>query len=236
MAARKQGKTNFAVTCNLLSQYIKEKGRIADLGLGMAPRPQDATKGKSEAFRPPTTMSLLPGADVSSGEGEQEEGVFMEPFPERAGFGPSLAAVPENAREQERAPLTIFYGGKVLVFDNFPLEKAKDLFQLASRGNSTAQNFGNLPRTAQPNLSCNESLHLVVKISMTPALQSHKLVMLLFDLPIARKVSLQRFLEKRKDRIHSRAPYQVSSSPGMVTPVKQENRSWLALGPQEAKL
>ncbi|CAL9107390.1 protein TIFY 10a-like [Musa acuminata AAA Group] len=210
MAARKQGKTNFAVTCNLLSQYIKEKGRIADLGLGMAPRPQDATKGKSEAFRPPTTMSLLPGADVSSGEGEQEEGVFMELFPERAGFGPSLAAVPENAREQERAPLTIFYGGKVLVFDNFPLEKAKDLFQLASRGNSTAQNFGNLPRTAQPNLSY---------------------------LPIARKVSLQRFLEKRKDRIHSRAPYQVSSSPGMVTPVKQENRSWLALGgPQEAKL
>lgn len=83
-------------------------------------------------------------------------------------------------REQERAPLTIFYGGKVLVFDNFPLEKAKDLFQLASRGNSTAQNFGNLPRTAQPTLSCNESLHLVVKISMTPALQSHKLVTLLF--------------------------------------------------------
>ncbi|RWW06437.1 hypothetical protein GW17_00030240 [Ensete ventricosum] len=47
MAARKQGKNNFAVTCNLLSQYIKEKGRIADLGLGMAPRPQDATKGES---------------------------------------------------------------------------------------------------------------------------------------------------------------------------------------------
>ncbi|KAJ8501187.1 hypothetical protein OPV22_011739 [Ensete ventricosum] len=211
MAARKQGKNNFAVTCNLLSQYIKEKGRIADLGLGMAPRPQDATKGKSEAFRPPTTMSLLPGADVSSGKGGQEEAVFMELYSQRAGFDPSLAAVPEDAREHERAPLTIFYGGKVLVFDNFPLEKAKDLFQLASRGNPTARNFGNLPRTAQPTtLSCN--------------------------LPIARKASLQRFLEKRKDRIHSRAPYQVSSSPGMVTPGKRENRSWLALGPQEAKL
>lgn len=45
-------------------------------------------------------MSLLPGADVSSGEGEQEEGVFMELFPERAGFGPSLPAVPEDARSE----------------------------------------------------------------------------------------------------------------------------------------
>ncbi|RWW06436.1 hypothetical protein GW17_00030241 [Ensete ventricosum] len=115
-------------------------------------------------------MSLLPGADVSSGKGGQEEAVFMELYSQRAGFDPSLAAVPEDAREHERAPLTIFYGGKVLVFDNFPLEKAKDLFQLASRGNPTARNFGNLPRTAQPTtLSCSESLHLVVKISMIPA-------------------------------------------------------------------
>lgn len=43
-AGGKQGRTNFAVTCTLLSQYIKEKGSIADLGLGIA---QDAAIGES---------------------------------------------------------------------------------------------------------------------------------------------------------------------------------------------
>lgn len=45
-SAGKSGeKSNFAVTCSLLSQYIKEKGSIADLGLGMAPHPQETAKG-----------------------------------------------------------------------------------------------------------------------------------------------------------------------------------------------
>lgn len=49
---RKQGrsgeKSNFAVVCSLLSQYIKEKGGVvADLGLGVPPPPLDAPKGES---------------------------------------------------------------------------------------------------------------------------------------------------------------------------------------------
>lgn len=40
-------KSNFAVTCSLLSQYIKEKGSIADLGLGLARRPLENPKGGS---------------------------------------------------------------------------------------------------------------------------------------------------------------------------------------------
>ncbi|RZR94207.1 hypothetical protein BHM03_00022875, partial [Ensete ventricosum] len=47
MAARKQGKTNFAVTCSLLSRYIKEKGSIAELGIGMGQRSEYAAKGES---------------------------------------------------------------------------------------------------------------------------------------------------------------------------------------------
>nr|GEY20320.1 hypothetical protein [Tanacetum cinerariifolium] len=46
-------------------------------------------------------------------------------------------------------------------------------------------------------------------------------------LPIARKASLARFLEKRKDRITARSPYQVQESS------KQEDgKSWLGLGAQ----
>lgn len=47
MAARKQGKTNFAVACNLLSQCVKEKRSIANLGLGFDTRPQGDDKGEN---------------------------------------------------------------------------------------------------------------------------------------------------------------------------------------------
>lgn len=41
--------------------------------------------------------------------------------------------------EPGRNQLTIFYGGKVLVFDNFPAEKAKDLMNIANKGTATSQ-------------------------------------------------------------------------------------------------
>lgn len=51
-------------------------------------------------------------------------------------------------REQEKRQLTIVYGGKVLVFDDFPSEKAKDLMQMASKGASAVQSSGLLPSSA----------------------------------------------------------------------------------------
>lgn len=38
----------------------------------------------------------------------------------------------------ERAPLTIFYGGKMVVFDDFPAAKAEELMHLAGSGNPAA--------------------------------------------------------------------------------------------------
>ncbi|KQK03148.1 hypothetical protein BRADI_2g05850v3 [Brachypodium distachyon] len=54
------------------------------------------------------------------------------------------------------------------------------------------------------------------------------------DLPIARKASLHRFLEKRNDRLHAKAPY--ASSPSDEPPVKKEPESqpWLGLGQNAA--
>ncbi|CAL9073265.1 unnamed protein product [Musa textilis] len=260
---RKQGrsgeKSNFAVVCSLLSQYIKEKSSVvADLGLGVPPPPLDAPKGKSEAFRPPpTTMMLLPGADVSGGEGEGERTGEEEPrvdtmelFPQRAGFGPSsgtaLAAhgKPGDAsdvREPKRAQLTIFYGDKVLVFDSFPSDKAKDLMQLASKVTSTTQNSCYVEPSSsalaaavvdhRTNLSDQETKFVTSSVSNSLAAHSNLERTTQSDLPIARKSSLQRFLEKRKDRISAKSPYQVTGSSESPAPVKPEDgKSWLGLG------
>nr|CAD1832292.1 unnamed protein product [Ananas comosus var. bracteatus] len=71
---------------------------------------------------------------------------------------------------------------------------------------SLAVQANNAPKPAQPNLS---------------------------DLPLVRKASLHRFLEKRKDRLNAKAPYQVTASPLAAAPTKkEESESWLGLGPQ----
>jgi jasmonate ZIM domain-containing protein len=48
-----------------------------------------------------------------------------------------------NFREREKQQLTIFYDGKVLVFNEFPPDKAKRLMQLVSKGNPIGQNVFN---------------------------------------------------------------------------------------------
>lgn len=243
-------KSNFAVACSRLSQYVKEKGRIADLGLGMAPRPQETAIGKAETFRPPTTMSFLPGTDISgyckretTGDNDLSQGNAMDLFPQRAGFGDVARKAPV-VREPEKAQLTIFYGGKVLVFDNFPAEKAKDLMQIAGEGSANAQNFGYVPPTtkataalAQSNGLCKENpVSVSTPANLSVVAQGHAqkpAQPYVSDLPIARRASLHRFLEKRKDRINAKAPYQVNSSSEMVATVKQEDcQPWLGLGPQ----
>ena len=62
-------KSSFAVTCGLLSQYLKEKkGGLQGLGgLGMAPPPPAAA-----AFQPPTTMNLLSALDAPAAEGPND--------------------------------------------------------------------------------------------------------------------------------------------------------------------
>ncbi|XP_042385284.1 protein TIFY 10a-like [Zingiber officinale] len=219
-AGRKRGPTNFAVACGLLSQYIKEKGSVADLGFGIA---RAAPEGKSESFRVPITMNLLPSADVLGGEesDKESEGEVVSDenpmglFSQRSGF---LTSASDDSRVTEQSQLTIFYGGKVLVFDNFPAEKAKDLMQLASLGNSD-QNSTLVPKAATD--------PVLPQLNLSKLAQPN-----LSDLPIARKASLTRFLEKRKDRISARAPYRITTpSPQVATPMNQEDfKSWLGLG------
>ncbi|KAF0913959.1 hypothetical protein E2562_025371 [Oryza meyeriana var. granulata] len=199
-AAAVKDKSSFAVTCSLLSRFLKEKkGGLQGVGLGMplATAPAPPAVGAGGAFRPPTTMNLLSALDPAAVEPDAAETPLKAPADQQSD---------ENAREaagEQAQQLTIFYGGKVVVFDNFPSTKVKDLLQIVSAGDGVDKNTRtaatqSLPRPAQNNLP---------------------------DLPIARRNSLHRFLEKRKSRMNANAPYQANSS---VAPSKQANgdKSW----------
>uniref|UniRef100_A0A0D9XJA6 Protein TIFY n=1 Tax=Leersia perrieri TaxID=77586 RepID=A0A0D9XJA6_9ORYZ len=147
---------------------------------------------------PAPAVSLL--ATEAAAEGD--DGRTMQLFPTRD------AAAVEAA---ETAPLTIFYGGRMVVFEDVTAEKAMELVRMAAASDSSPP----APAPATP---------------PQPAALS--------DMPIARKASLQRFLQKRKHRITTTSdPYKkpVTASPepeksfAAVKPVKDEPATWLGL-------
>ncbi|KAM0952489.1 putative transcription factor TIFY family [Dioscorea sansibarensis] len=206
MMGRQEKSSSFSVTCNLLSQYLKEKRTFGDF---MAPLPHES----KESFKPPVTMSLLPGVVVEEEQEEvetKEKDTSEQNATKTMELFPKLSSSPEpvaNKSSPENSPLTIIYNGKVLVFDNFPAAKAKDLLQMANKGSIGAQT-NNIPATSTVQNTPNSS-----------------------GVPIARRASLHRFLEKRKERINSKAPYQVEDDESLASKSKlKDGDSWLGLG------
>ncbi|GAB2291569.1 hypothetical protein Dimus_025823 [Dionaea muscipula] len=125
--------SSFSQACNLLSHYLKEKrSNYGDLNLGV-----DADSSGADALGMPTndagrrtTMNLFP---QEAGLGM---GYFEEPTPTPDNSTSQAAAAPP-LRQSTAAQMTILYGGQVIVFNDFPADKAKEIMDLANRGSAT---------------------------------------------------------------------------------------------------
>ncbi|XP_022949422.1 protein TIFY 10b-like isoform X2 [Cucurbita moschata] len=175
-AARRLGrapeKSSFAQTCNLLSQYLKEKR-----GLGISPRIEP--KDEFPTPRPPAIMNLL--TNMVNPE-EKAVGLFLP------------SAEPPSAMQ-----MTIFYEGKVLVFNDLPSERAEEIMAMAGKG------------IVSSSRSASAAAAVSNKVTEPAAAKEQPQTKVSCDLPIARRASLHRFFEKRKDRVSARAPYQLDS-------------------------
>ncbi|KAK3040336.1 hypothetical protein RJ639_026741 [Escallonia herrerae] len=230
-AARVPEKSNFSQTCNLLSQYLKEKRSLGDLNLGMN---CNFEPNGMPAPVPAPTMNLFP-VDEKSGGAVTRNRNSKNFFPQQAGFGtqvstkevPKSADLNANKSQPENAQMTIFYGGQVIVFNDFPAEKAKEIMLLASGGMTQKPNTFPANFIQKPT----EATNLVAPVSnFDNNIVQQPPQPVVSGLPIARKNSLARFLEKRKDRIIARAPYQATNAAAPSKP--GESKSWLGLAAQ----
>ncbi|KAL8254548.1 hypothetical protein R6Q59_032769 [Mikania micrantha] len=113
--------------------------------------------------------------------------------------GITRATVQQPVQKQidQSRTMTIFYNGQVITFDDLSPEKVKEILKLAEQG-----------AALKPPKPDESSRNIVVS-----------------DLPIARKASIARFLEKRKDRITARSPYQAQD-----VSKQDDKKTWLGLG------
>ncbi|CAH9137540.1 unnamed protein product [Cuscuta epithymum] len=211
-------RSNFSNTCNRLSQYIKENRSFGDLSLSL-------TRNCIPSGNSRQTMDLLPMIEKS---GQKPMNLF--PNAEEATRISDLSGMAKGDG-QKKAQMTIFYGGQVVVFNDFPADKAKEIMLLAS--NSMPSPFPpprQLPSPSPVSMAVRPPCFVNQRPPQTPIVTA--------DLPLSRRASLSRFLEKRKDRIVSLGPYPMSnlkyngvaasssSSKGVI-----ESKGWLGLGP-----
>ncbi|KAL1203745.1 Protein TIFY 11B [Cardamine amara subsp. amara] len=217
-------KSNFSQRCSLLSRYLKEKGSFGNINIGLARKSdlelagtldpigqQDVIK-KAETWetRPVELIQKLSIGEAStSSRGKAKDADLSEPE--------KVVPVPENSQ------LTIFFGGKVMVYDEFPEDKAKEIMEVAKEASLVAVDSKKTQNHMNLDMNINNKSDVVIPDLNEPTSsgnnedqetgQKHQVVE-----RIARRASLHRFFAKRKDRAVARAPYQVNQNGGHLPP------------------
>lgn len=221
-------KSSFAHTCNLLSKYVKERGTLKDLHLAGISGKSDSS-AKLEEAKATTTLNLLSNIESSSCQPSSQQGKSANPFLQSAPL--NITSGSSSLEQPKRPSLTIFYAGKVLVFDDCSTEKVQEIMTLASggaslndhvRGSWKTSNYDSMkPNPAYAVASCSKEHSIPVSVPVqvsvpVPAeqesLKKPQAEGNTSDLPIARRSSIHRFLAKRKDRAAARAPYQLHNN------------------------
>uniref|UniRef100_A0A1J3EPC6 Protein TIFY n=1 Tax=Noccaea caerulescens TaxID=107243 RepID=A0A1J3EPC6_NOCCA len=223
-------KSSFSRRCTLLSRYLKEKGSFGNIDIGLARKSDLELVGKSDlrgqqnAMKKAETSETTPFGliqKLSIGETSTSSGGKAR------GTDVSLSEPARVVPEPGNAQLTIFFGGKVIVYNEFPEDKAKEIMSVAKEANHVV---------VDPKINTQNHMNLDINVT-------HKSNIVIPDLNelstsennedhqtgqphqaverIARRASLHRFFAKRKDRAVARAPYQVNQNGGHL-PSKPE--------------
>ncbi|TKY64240.1 TIFY 11B [Spatholobus suberectus] len=192
-------KSTFSQTCSLLSQLLKEKRASGDSTLGMG--------GKME---PRASTKDFFGTLQNSDGALRLNASAMD-------FLPQLVENPCIKKSNVRSPgpespqLTIFYAGKMLVFDAFPPEKATEVMELATKLASDSSGAAEESPPSAPATTENSTVSKVPQTntsSETPRAGNQGVGS---DMRYPRRASLLKFLEKRKERVNARGPYQINN-------------------------
>ncbi|XP_076884470.1 protein TIFY 10B-like isoform X2 [Bidens hawaiensis] len=177
-------KPTVAQTCNQLSLFLKEKGCLRDLHLGINNKSDDTAK---------MTIDLL-----SNIENPDQNNGHIEKL---MNLKPEVTVNKANSGRSKPPQMTIFYNGQVIVFDDIPADRARDLM-LAAGNTETRVDVEFASHSTESNKRIDP-----VRVEANG-----------LDLPIARRASLHKFLAKRKDRATLRAPYPSTAAGGADKP------------------
>ncbi|AES92113.1 divergent CCT motif protein [Medicago truncatula] len=111
----------------------------------------------------------------------------------------------------------ILYNGSMCVYDGIPAEKVHEIMMMASANAKSSEMksgipFNSLFSSTTPSSPQGNSDNLPSPPSVGFPAAEKSSICRMQEFPLARRQSLQRFLEKRRIRVRSKAPYTSSSS------------------------